>query len=743
MNQKLPLLLLFVLALSQLQARHIIGGVMTYECLGNDEYEFTLKVYRDCNCTECAEFDDPAYIAVYNCNDCDGESQSNPFISLDAFVQDIQLVAPPDYPCLEEPDVCVQEATYRFQFTLPASNESYHIAYQRCCRNQTVTNLLQPGNQGSTFSVEITPEAQDVCNNSPVFDEFPPTVVCANEPLVFDHSATDADGDQLVYSLCASQDGGENNLGVGLYETCIGARPNPACPPPYEPITFSPPYTPTNPMGGADPITIDPNTGMLTGTPTIQGQFVVGVCVEEYRNGQLLSRTIRDFQFNVERCDPTVIARVGAAEQNDDQEYVVLSCGETTVNFVNESVQRDNIETYNWSFMADGEELSSDEWEPALTFPDTGQYMGTLILNPNTICGDTAQIRAVIYPEINADFEFEYDTCTAGPTSFTDLSVSGSGFINNWSWDFGEGTTSDQMNPIHTFEEPGEFPVALTVTDTNECQDTRTRIVPYYPVPNLIIISPSAFTGCEPANIFFDNLSTPINEEYDINWDFGDGGTGSAISPTYTYDEAGVYTVSIDITSPLGCQTDTTFENLITVLASPEAGFDFSPRELSSLEPTVTITDESMDAVRWFYDFGDGRSSTQPNPTYTFRDTGRYEVRQIVTHPSGCQDTLLQLIDVVPEIRYFLPNAFTPNDDGTNDTYRGGGVFDGIANFEMLIVNRWGETVFESDDPMRGWNGRKNNVGQPVPEGVYMVLVTFRGPRGDNFEYRTVATVVR
>ncbi|NBC09602.1 MAG: hypothetical protein GVY26_20610, partial [Bacteroidetes bacterium] len=236
MNHKLPLLLLlFALALNQLQARHIIGGVMTYECLGNDEYEFTLKVYRDCNCTECAEFDDPAYIAVYNCDDCEEESQSNPFISLDAFVQDIQLVAPPDYPCLEEPDVCVQEATYRFQFTLPASNESYHIAYQRCCRNQTVTNLLQPGNQGSTFSVEITPEAQDVCNNSPVFDEFPPTVVCANEPLVFDHSATDADGDQLVYSLCASQDGGENNLGTGLYETCIGARPNPACPPPYEP----------------------------------------------------------------------------------------------------------------------------------------------------------------------------------------------------------------------------------------------------------------------------------------------------------------------------------------------------------------------------------------------------------------------------------------------------------------------------------------------------------------------------
>ena len=743
MNQKLPLLLLLVLSLGQLQARHIIGGVMTYECLGGDEYEFTLKVYRDCNCTDCAEFDSPAYIAVYNCNDCENESQAAPFRAFDAFVENIQQVSPPDYPCLEAPDVCVQEATYRFRFELPASEQSYHIAYQRCCRNQTVTNLLQPSNQGSTFSVEITPEAQQACNSSPVFNEFPPTVVCANEPLTFDHSATDADGDQLVYSLCASQDGGENNLGTGLYETCIGARPNPACPPPYTPITFSPPYTPTNPMGGADPITIDPNTGLITGTPATQGQFVVGVCVEEYRDGELLSRTIRDFQFNVERCDPTVVARVGAAERNEDQEYVVLSCGDNTINFVNESIQRANIETYNWSFSVDGQTISSNEWEPALTFPDTGQYTGTLVLNPNTICGDTANIRAVIFPEINADFGFDYDTCVVGPTSFTDLSVSGSGFINNWSWDFGDGNTAEATNPVHTFEDPGEFPVALTVTDTNECQDTRTRIVPYYPVPNLIIIAPSAFTGCKPADIFFDNLSSPINDEYDITWDFGDGGTGSAISPTYTYDAPGVYTVAVDITSPLGCQTDTTFENLITVLASPQAGFDYSPRQLSNLEPTVNIADESLDAIRWFYDFGDGRSSTQPNPSYTFRDTGRYEVRQIVTHPSGCQDTLLQIIDVIPEIRYFLPNAFTPNDDGTNDIYRGGGIFDGITSFKMLVVNRWGETVFESSDPMQGWNGKKNNVGQPVPEGVYMVLVTFRGPRGDDYEYRGVATVIR
>jgi len=118
-------------------------------------------------------------------------------------------------------------------------------------------------------------------------------------------------------------------------------------------------------------------------------------------------------------------------------------------------------------------------------------------------------------------------------------------------------------------------------------------------------------------------------------------------------------------------------------------------------------------------------------------------VQQVVTHASGCQDTAQAIIDVIPEIRYFLPNAFTPNNDGSNEVYRGNGKLDGIRDFEMVVFNRWGEVIFETDDPMNGWNGRKNNTGEPVPQGVYMVLVTFTGPRGDDFEYRTSATIVR
>jgi gliding motility-associated-like protein len=732
------------LLLTSLQAKHIIGGVMTYECLGNDRYEFTLRVFRDNNCTDCADFDPVAAIGVYRCNNCTSESQNDPYLQINTPLLSNIDVDNPDYPCLIPPDVRVQEGLYRFELTLPQSDQSYHISYQRCCRNVTISNILFPENTGATYSIELTPEAQAVCNNTPVFNEFPPTIICVGTPLSFDHSATDADGDQLVYSFCSPLNGGGPILSGTAYNSCDGAQPIPACPPPYNQVTFfAPNYTFDEPMGGAPLVSIDPNTGIISGTPTVTGQFVVGVCVEEYRNGQLLSTVFRDFQFNVASCDPTVVAQVQADEVINGQDYFVVSCGNTTVPFTNESFQETFIDFYEWTFEIEGQDEKFDVWDPIVSFPDTGLYNGQLILNPNTDCGDTANIIVQIYPAIEADFSFEYDTCVSGPTLFTDASFSGSGTITDWLWNFGDTNTSTTQNPVHTYQIPGNLPVSLTVTDINGCVDTEVQTINYFPVPETIVVAPSSFIGCTPASIFFDNLSFPIDETYDILWDFGDGGTGTAISPTYLYETPGTYTVSLDIVSPIGCQTDTVFEDLITILPSPVAGFRYSPTEPSNIEPTVSFFDESQFAISWNYDFGEGLPAYVPNPVYTFRDTGLITVTQIVTHPSGCQDTAIQIIDIRPEVRYFLPNAFTPNEDSENDVFRGNGVMEGATNFELGIWNRWGELIFETNDPFEGWNGRKNNSGELLPNGVYMVLVTFNGPRGEPYEYRGVATLIR
>jgi gliding motility-associated-like protein len=233
-----------------------------------------------------------------------------------------------------------------------------------------------------------------------------------------------------------------------------------------------------------------------------------------------------------------------------------------------------------------------------------------------------------------------------------------------------------------------------------------------------------------------------VDETYKVRWNFGDGKEGSQISPTHRYEKPGTYTVDLELVSPIGCKTDTTFRNLITVFEGPEADFTYAPEELSNLNPKAQFSDQSQRAIRWFWDFGDGTTSRDVSPAHTFADTGTYQVALVVTHRSGCTDTLIQTLDVKPLVSYFLPNAFTPNEDAVNDTFKGTGVLAGIRNFNFQIWNRWGGLVFSTDNPNAEWNGR-NPSGEEAPPGVYVVLVTFTSPRGEPYEYKGFVTLIR
>lgn len=730
---------------TQLQARHIIGGDISYQCLGNGLYQFTMKIYRDCSNPFGDNFDVNAPIAVFKGNEAPYETV---FVRTAPLMFPITTV-PPDNenPCLIlPPNVCVEQGIYNFNLTLPASDETYHIVYQRCCRNNTISNIIEPGGSGATYVMELSPLAQSLCNDSPVFNDFPPIVICAGEPLVFDHSATDADGDQLVYELCSPL------LGAGVLgflqpgdpTSCDGFRPNPPCPPPFDNVNFRlPNYSSLNPLGGTPPaIAIDPVTGIISGTPMILGQFVVGICVSEYRNGELLSVMRRDFQFNVASCEPTVVARVEADEELDHNEFIIEACG-TTIDITNISFQQNFINNHFWEFDIGGQNVTLNSWHATVEVPSPGTYTGTLVLNPNSDCGDTAFLNLQVFPGVEADFNFDYDTCIAGPVLFTDLSTPRGGPITNWQWAFGDGSGDGIQNPAHLYETPGQIAAQLKVTDADGCEDISTQSFNYQPVPALIVIAPTAFTGCVPATIQFNNLSVPIDETYDIFWDFGDGGNSTDISPIHVFDEPGFFTISIEIISPIGCETDTIFNNLISMQPSPTAGFVYTPTDPSNVNPLVQFEDLSKEAVQWAWDFGTGITAFEQYPTYTFPDTGQFIVRQIVTHPLGCMDTLVQVVDVKPEIRFYLPNAFTPNHDNVNDSYLGVGFLAGAKNFHLSIWNRWGEQIFETNDPEEGWNGLLHNKGKMMPNGVYTVLVSFTGPRGKLHKEKGIATLIR
>ncbi len=745
-------LIVLVTSVGFLESKHIIGGEVTYECMGPGSgpntrlFQITMKIYRDCDPgAGGAGFDTPAYFSFYR-----GTEAANSFYnSVTINNVDITRIVPDTPKCIQNiPFVCVEEGIYRFDVELPVINESYFIVYQRCCRNNSILNIYTPESIGATYSVEITAQAQALCNDSPVFNEFPPLIICKDSPLDFNHSATDADGDQLVYRFCAPENGGGPVLTNPGYTECGGAQPIPPCPPPFDPVPYiQPTYSATNPMGGNPQVVVHPVTGLISGTPIQVGRYVVGVCVDEYRNGDKLSTVRRDFQFNVADCDPTVLVRLDGGDSLIylDRTYYLKSCGGKEVYINNTSLDPNFINTFEWNFDLQGTPYFNDvDWSPLISFPDTGVYVGKLVLNPGSECSDSAGVVVRIFPGVETDFSYSYDTCVAGPVQFTNLTVGEAGGLK-WSWQFGvPNGISTERDPSFIYPVPGNLVVTLEAIDTNYCREVLQKPITYLPAPATVIVRPSSFVGCLPGEITFENLSIPLDSTYQVEWTFGDGASSTGvISPTHTYTSPGVYSVNLSITSPIGCTVSDSFSDLIRVVPSPVADFSYAPSDPTSLEPTVAFMDLSKDADRWFWQFDRYGISNQQNPVFQFPDTGLVRVLLVVTHPEGCKDSISRWMDVSPEVRWFMPNAFTPNGDGSNDVFAGKGSLEGATNFNMTIWNRWGELVFETDNPFEAWTGRAQQTGGLSPAGVYVYLVQFKDPRGQLFEYKGFVTLIR
>lgn len=748
--KKLLILFIFGLAALQTNARHIVGGDITVNRVTRNvgdtpTYQVVITVYRDCyqgGIPMLTDFDPTASIGIHR-------KVGNSWQLFRARMQPRRFtsgesVLPDDDPCIDlPPNLCVDRNQYIFEVELPLYDDSYLISYQRCCRNETISNIVDPGGTGIAYTYELTSEAQLTINSSPVFKRFPPILICVDRPFFFDHSATDDDGDQLVYEFCNPLAAGGPDVTNALL--CTGTTPDPAtCLPPFERVTFrQPTYSSDNPLPGRPDFTIDPQTGLITGTPVTQGQYVVGICVKEYRDGILLSTVRRDIQLNVSTCGFPQ-SRIQFDELEGADQYVRISCGETTVDFINDSPEEFVDAGYYWEFNVNGDIRTSSERDVTFTFPGIGDYQGFMVVNPETQCSDTAFINTRIYPAIDADFSASYDSCIAGPISFdATASTTGADFIQLYEWNFGDEEEGSGDLASYQFEVPGKRDVTLSIRDNNECIDSITKVVDWSPVPQLIVVEPSTFRGCLPANVFFNNLSSPINEEYDITWDFGDGNKSDEISPTHIYEKEGVYSVSVKIVSPLNCEIERTFNSWIRVEEKPTADFTYNPPFPNVFNNSVQFTDQSQGAISWQWNFDGDGSAFEPNPNYTFPDTGFHVIDLVVRHVSGCTDTSSQLIDIRPESNFFMPNAFTPNTDAKNDVFKGTGYIDGISDFEMTIWSRWGEQVFTTNDPLEGWNGRKDNSGNELPNGVYVYLVTYKDPRQAEQKLKGYATLLR
>jgi len=201
------------------------------------------------------------------------------------------------------------------------------------------------------------------------------------------------------------------------------------------------------------------------------------------------------------------------------------------------------------------------------------------------------------------------------------------------------------------------------------------------------------------------------------------------------YSTPGVYPVTFS--NQFGC--DSVVSVQVSYLPSPQAGFS-APSTVSLADPVVNITDNSTNASVITY-YMNGVTYNTPGFTYTFTSEGTYSITQYVSNGS-CTDSLMQTITVNPFYNAFVPNAYSPNKDGLNDEFKP--VITLIESYRMLIFNRWGELIFESDDIYKGWNGGMfNNLSHPAPPDVYVYRITYKEMQGKQRELSGHVTLLR
>jgi PKD repeat protein len=252
-------------------------------------------------------------------------------------------------------------------------------------------------------------------------------------------------------------------------------------------------------------------------------------------------------------------------------------------------------------------------------------------------------------------------TPITGAASLTvDFTDESTGTISSWSWDFGDGGTSTLQNPSHDYAASGIYTVALTATGPGG-PDTFTE-TDYITVTPLAEFSGTPTTGTAPLTVDFTDLSTGGATSW--SWDFGDGGTSTAQSPTHVYDNVsgGNYTVSLTATGPGGSNTNTKPNYISTsAVPPPVAGFSGTP-VTGPIPLTVDFTDESTGTISsWLWEFGDGGTSTLQNPSHDYVTSGTYTVALTATGPGGSDgQTIVNYITANPSV-------FTDNFDRADE----------------------------------------------------------------------------
>ncbi len=385
-----------------------------------------------------------------------------------------------------------------------------------------------------------------------------------------------------------------------------------------------------------------------------------------------------------------------------------LNICDTTVTLINNSV---GGASYLWRF---GDGNTSTMQKPAShTYSTSGTFNIWLVVSNASGCKDSSQQTVSVIKNSTAGFNITSDPC------LKQVSVSStSSYAITYDWQFGDGSISTSSSPTHTYLNTGNYSITLIINAGLTCSATITKPVSINNGP--IAQFTYSLSPCD-GRVVFSNTSINGNGAY---WSFGDNSASYDNDPVHYYASQGIYTVYLTSSPNMPC-LNTTKQVIEIKYNSVTADFDFTNPALTYNANFINL---SKNAQTFFWDFYDGTSSTQFEPTHTYEQVGSYTVCLAAINYMGCTDTLCKKIDVDAGWTFYVPNTFSPNDDKLNDIFYAYGT--NIKDFKISVFDRWGEEIFNSSEIEYGWNGTFR--GLPVQDDIYIWKAEFNDLKNKN-----------
>ena len=388
-----------------------------------------------------------------------------------------------------------------------------------------------------------------------------------------------------------------------------------------------------------------------------------------------------------------------------------------------------NAKLYIWNFGDGTPDSATTLFQVMHTYSNIGTFTVRLIAIDSSTCNiaDTAYLRIRVRTDRAVlDFDIaKQPPCASLSYLFTNISTPPAGKPfqpGSFTWDFGDGTRSPGTSPIlHSYASSGTYQVQLILVDTNYCNypDTVTHTLRVSPVVKAQF---EVSDGCAPYNAIFNNTSLAGTS---FTWDFGDGSTSSDMNPVHNYADTGTYIISLLAIDPNTCNLRDSTTRAIHVYPKPTADFTTLPLPAQYNTPTI-FNNGSTGATHYVWHFGDGDStekSSMDTVIHQYQQTATYNACLVAINQFGCSDTTCHPVESLINPLLDVPNAFTPGRFGQNSIIMVKGF--GIEFMDWKIYNRWGQLVFESNNPFIGWDGTYQGTLQPIGVYAYTLEATF------------------